>query len=70
MEEMTVAERIVAVRGRAEAAIGLFDQIFDDRPGLGDDEAVIVDHRRLAERVNLPQLGRGEHRRLVPLDSA
>ena len=41
MEEVAIAQHRLAVRGRAELAIGLLDEIFDDRAGFGDDGAVI-----------------------------
>ena len=73
MKPEPIAQRRVAVRRRAQAAIGLFDQIFDDSAGFGDDARFAVgsivgvdDHRRLAERMDGAQLGRGQHRRLVP----
>src|SRR3546814_4577251 len=50
---------------RSEAAIALFDEIFEDRPRLRDDAVVgigIDDHRRLAERVNAGERRRSEHR--------
>ena len=36
MEEMAVAQHDVAIGRRAEPPVGLLDQIFDDRAGLGD----------------------------------
>jgi uncharacterized sporulation protein YeaH/YhbH (DUF444 family) len=49
----------------------LIDQIFDDRTRFGDGQAVIGNHRRLAERMHRAQLGRRQHRfriALVTLD--
>jgi hypothetical protein len=70
MEEVAVAQDVVAARRRTEAAAGFLDQIFDDRTGLGDDarvplparRAAILDHRRLSERMDGAQLRRREHR--------
>ena len=62
MEEVAVAQHRVAIGGRAEPPFGLLDQIFDDRAGLGDRALPsILDHRRLAERMDPPQRRRREH---------
>ena len=52
MEELAVEQRRIAIGGRAEPAFGLLDQIVDDRAGLGDHPPFILDHRRLAERMD------------------
>ena len=55
-----------ALSAGAEAAIGLGDEILDDCASRGDHLPVVLDHRRLAERVDRLQFRRREHRRLVP----
>ena len=67
MEETRVAERILGIAGLAERTLTERDQVFDDRPGFDQRMAVMLNHRRLAERVHLPELRRGEHGGLVPL---
>ena len=67
MEEVAVAQHRVAVRRRAEPAFGLLDEIFDDRAGFGDDArpaafgGLVLDHRRLAERMDAAQRRRRQH---------
>ena len=51
------AQHIGAIARRAELAVGLLDQIIDDRAGFGDDAIVVIgidDDRRFAERVDAP----------------
>ncbi len=61
MDELAVKEDRVAIGGRAEPAFGFLDQILNDRARFGDHPTVILDHRRLAERVDPLQRRRGEH---------
>src|SRR3546814_6354413 len=62
MEEMAVAKHGLPVGGRTELPFRLLDQIFHDRAGLRDDTAVVLAHRRFAERMDALQRRRREHR--------
>jgi hypothetical protein len=65
VEEEAVAQRGFAVRRGTERA-SLLHEVLDDGAGLGDDAAVVLDDRGLAEGVDGPKIGRGEEGRLVP----
>jgi hypothetical protein len=67
MQEVPIMEKGVAMGRRAKLSVRLFDQILGDRGGFGDHQPVILDHRRLPQRVDPPELRRREHRCLVPL---
>src|SRR5688572_6514518 len=75
MKEMAVAQHRVAIGRRAEPPARRLYQIFEDGAGLGDDPPAgrprsgpcrgprsgILDHRRLAERMDAPQRRGSEH---------
>ena len=53
--------------GRHSVRAVSLDQVFDDRAGFGDGALAVDDHGRFAERMNLEQFGRRQHRLLVAL---
>ena len=51
---------------RAERALAVgADQVIGDRAGLAEAQVAVVDHRRLAERVDRLELGRGQPGQVV-----
>jgi hypothetical protein len=43
------------------------DQVIDNQSGFGKSAAVVLDHRRLSQRMHAPQFFRRQHRCLVAL---
>ncbi len=68
VEPVGVALPVLGADGRDHAAAAvLAENVFDDGAGFGDRLALIGDDRRLAQRVDGEQLGRGGHGLGVPL---
>ena len=56
-----------AGRGHQTSLAVALDEVLEDRAGLGERDVAVRDHRRLSERVDLPERRRREHRLRVAL---
>src|SRR4030095_2473596 len=60
----------LGVRRRPKPSARPGDEKIDDRTGFGNNHALILDHRRFAEGMDLLELRRSEHGLRVPLITA
>ena len=68
MEPVAVAQMLIRAGVRHEAALAVpVQNVLDDGAGLGDDAALVLDDRRLAEPMDFSELGRRQHRLPVAL---
>ncbi len=63
-----IAQALLGIGRRPQAALAVaLDQVLQDRAGLRQHAALVLDHRRLAQRMHATQFGRGQHGARVAL---